>query len=454
MGRGSAGIAAEAWSNHGGAMRKGTLSRIATACLVAGWLSAGSAPAGAQSCSWSISGKSPPSAVSLRAYRGQFHSPARVAVSGSGRVYVSEPRLGRVVVRDALGRLESMLEGLGAPIGIAVDRFEHIYVGEQARGRVAVYDQNWNFLHVLGRGDGEFLMPNDIAVDFETDDIFISDSDAHSVKVYSGAGGFLRSFGAKGSGAGEFDSPAGIYVTPVGVSPTVEVYVADQNNDRVQVLDRNGNFLRCVGGKGSSFSNRFGRVQGVTVDAQGKLYVADAFQGYVQVFDRFGLRLSIIGSFGKAGGQLRTPIDVAFDPYNRLFATSANNSRVEIYGIDAFSDPKMVAAVVDMRPDSVKRSKKKDFISSYIEMRASDLAQVDVASITANGVPALPGSDEIGDYDADGVPDLRIDFDQATLLGTVPDGDVEILVAGKFAGGDAFEGSDTLRVMAEKGEKK
>jgi DNA-binding beta-propeller fold protein YncE len=294
----------------------------------------------AQSCTWAVSPDAPPAATALRAHRIAFHAPTRVAVDSGGNVYVTDPRMGEVTVLDPYGRLSALFGGFDVPVGIAVDQSGRIYVGEQGSGSVAVFDPQWNFLYFLGAGDGEFLLPNDIAIDAEYGWVYVVDSDAHLVKVYASDGAFLFAFGGKGTGPGQFGFPTGIYITPVGVSPSVEVYVADRRNDRIQVLDRDGIFQRCIGGGGFSFQPKFGTLQGLTGDAQGRLYVADAFQGYVQVFDPFGRRVSTIGSFGEGAGQLRTPMDVALDPFNRLLVTSANNARVELYGIDAFTDPR------------------------------------------------------------------------------------------------------------------
>jgi DNA-binding beta-propeller fold protein YncE len=359
----------------------------------------------------------------------------------------------RVWVQDPYGRLVSTVEGLNIPLGIAIDKDHRIYVGEQGKGRVTVFDQNWNTLYALGIGDGEFLLPNDIAIDSDTGEIYVSDSESHTVKVYSPkTGAFVRSFGGKGSGPGQFDFPTGVYVTPLGVGPGIEVYVADQNNDRIQVFDQNGNFLRCIGKSGSfSFSNKFGRIQGLTGDSQGRLYVADAFQGYVQVLDSFGLQVATIGSFGAGAGQLRTPMDVAIDPYNRLVVTAANSARIELYGIDVFTDPHIIAAVVDVKPDTVNLSRGKGLISTFIELPGYPLQQIDVTTITANGVPGDPASASIADYDGDGVSDLKIDFDQDLVFAGMADGDAPVLVSGDLITMEIFEGVDTVQLNTGKG---
>ncbi len=49
--------------------------------------------------------------------------------------------------------------------------------------------------------------------------------------------------------------------------------------------------------------------------------------------------LTTLGSFGKGLGQLRSPIALAIDSFKRLFVSSPNNSRVEVFGLDNFDDP-------------------------------------------------------------------------------------------------------------------
>jgi DNA-binding beta-propeller fold protein YncE len=408
------------------------------------------AVAPAQTCTWGgTSLVAPPSTTPLRAHRNFFRSPARVAVDPSGKAYTTDPGTGQVFVRDRYGRLRAVIDGFDSPLGIAVDAGGRIHVGEEGKGRVTVFDQLWNPLYRLGRGDGEFLTPNEIAVDPDPGYrwIYVSDSAAHAIKVYSPDGAFLSSFGEKGTAPGQLDFPASVHVSATG-----EVFVADQSNDRVQVFDRTGRFLRCFGSRGSSsFSTRFGRIQGLTGDSGGRLYVADSFQGYVQVFDRFGAPLATIGTFGEGPGQLRTPVGLAIDQYNRLFVASANTARVEVFGLDRFSDPQVIPAVVDVRPNTVNRSTTSRWFTAYIEIRGYPLDRVNVATITANGVSARPSPLAIADHDQDRIPDLMVKFNADALLATLPDGEAIIVVSGEFTDGTAFEGADKIRVIPSRG---
>lgn len=286
---------------------------------------------------------STPAIAPLGAYSEGLQAPARVATDSAGNVYATDPQAGQVVVYDAFGRVSSVQAGFSSPLGIAVDARGRIYIAEETPGSVSVYDSQWNPLYKLGSGDQEFMLPNYIATDATAGaTVYVSDSSAHQVKVYRD-GVFAFRFGSPGANSAQFDFPTGLFVNPTG-----EVFVVDQNNDRVQVFNNKGEFLRMfslvtpLGGMGMGSVG--GRSQGITGDNQGRLYVADCFQGFLRVFDVSGNYLGRIGTMGELRGQFRTPLGLALDGYNRLFAASANNSRVEVFGMDAYAQLSAVPA--------------------------------------------------------------------------------------------------------------
>lgn len=272
-----------------------------------------------------------PVAVPLGAYAAPLKAPARVAADAAGYLYVTDPQAGQLAVFDAFGRPVGALPGLGAPLAVAVDARGYLYLSDGQSGSVSVFDAQRNFKYQLGAGAGEFQMPNHLACDpAAPGTVYVSDSKANLIKVYDGAAP-VRQFGGAGTSAGLFNFPAGLCVSAAG-----EVFVVDQNNDRVQVCDRAGNFQRQFSLGGSAFSPS-GRSQAAVLDNAGRLYVADTFQGAVKVFDAAtGAALARLGGFGDLPGQLASPAGLALDAQNRLFVASANNGRVELFGLDAF----------------------------------------------------------------------------------------------------------------------
>jgi DNA-binding beta-propeller fold protein YncE len=350
-------------------------------------------------------------------------------------VYVTDPTQGEVIVRAPNGRIISRVGSLGYPVSVAVGNAGTIYVGDAGSGGVTAFNSDWQPVLQLGHGAGEFLQPSDLAVDAATGNLYVADSKAHLVKVYSAAGTFLQSFGGHGGGDGLFNFPMGVFVDAVAR----EVLVADQLNYRIEVFDVAGRFLSCFGAQGSG-SGEFNMPHGVLVDGRGRIYVADSVEGRIQVLDRSGGFVGYIGDFGTAAAQLRIPVGMVIDPFNRLFVAAANNARLEVFGLDTFADPETILpAVIRMEPDPIDRATADANIVGYIEVPGYLLEQIVPSSIVANGVSAA-SIIVMGDHDGNGVPEIRAVFDRTALLATLPvDGAGTVVLSG-LLGTKQFEG--------------
>jgi hypothetical protein len=326
----------------GRAMQPGKRAAVVVVGAFVVLLLGGPSVVSAQLCSWGGTPVLPaPDVEFLSSGPDGLRAPARLAVDSQNKIYLTEPTTGAVVVHDVHGGVVAVRGGMGVPLAIAVDAFDNTFVGDESAGRVEIFDASWQPAGVLGSGAGEFLSVTDIAVDPDLGLglVFVADGGANLIKVYGPDNQLIRSFGGPGTGPGEFDFPAAVWVSPDG-----EVFVGDQNNDRVQVFDRAGLFLRCFGAQGGGNRN-FGRIQGLVGDDEGRVYVADAFQGHVKVFDGAGAELAIIGSFGDRPGQFRTPFGMVIDSHNRLFVSSVNNGRLEVFGLDDFTVPPTTGAI-------------------------------------------------------------------------------------------------------------
>jgi DNA-binding beta-propeller fold protein YncE len=415
-----------------------------------------------------------PTATPLRSHDKGFREPVRLATDTTGRLFVADPRLGVVTVRDEAGKFLGAKWGLDQPLGIAVDPSGLIFVCEAGKGRVSIFTPGWVAAGYLGQGDGEFQMPNHIQIT-PNGLVYVVDSLANQVKVYGPGNQLVRQLGTPGSLAGQFAFPTGIAVAPSG-----EIFVSDQGNERIQVFDANGTFLRKFGGLlgmiGTNTS--FGRVQGLLADAQGRIYLADSFRGVVVVVDATGLKLGNLGSFGSDPGQLQGPASLVIDRNNRLLVAAPGNTRVEVYGLDAYTDPHMLFANLSVSPTQLVREDPNDraharqslgravrnwrergdgipgatlrppLVSVLIRIPGVDPSTIQGGTLTANGVAAtrVPGA-FIGDFDHDGFLEYRAWFDQDRLLATLPDGNAFLVLSGRLSDGRPFESLAFVTVM-------
>ena len=112
---------------------------------------------------------------------------------------------------------------------------------------------------------------------------------------------------ARGGGDGEFRWP----MCPV-IDGDGNVYVSECSNDRIQVFDSHGRFLRKWGSEGSR-DGEFIRPQELAIDGAGNIYVSDRDNHRIQVFDPQGRFLRKWGVTGSGDGEFRWPQGLGID---------------------------------------------------------------------------------------------------------------------------------------------
>lgn len=119
---------------------------------------------------------------------------------------------------------------------------------------------------VAGDGPNTFNRPSAVFV-APDGSIFVGDghggnTNARVVK-FAPDGTFIKSFGRRGTGPGEFATAHSLAMDSQG-----RLFVGDRENDRIQIFDQDGNFLDAW--------TQFGRPSDVHIDANDMIYVADS----------------------------------------------------------------------------------------------------------------------------------------------------------------------------------
>ncbi|MBI4693905.1 MAG: 6-bladed beta-propeller [Gammaproteobacteria bacterium] len=238
-----------------------------------------------------------------------------------GRVYVSDTVRRTVVVFDVKARkFEEFGKAdpgmLVKPLGISTDAQCNVYVVDASERRIKVYDGAGGFLRAIG-GPDQFERLSHVAVNQEGTRLFAVDtggvsSQNHRVRVFDAvSGAHLQDIGERGDGPGRFNLPKDIKVGRDGL-----IYVVDSANFRIEVLKQDGTFVRTFGSLGRQYG-QFARPKGVAVDGTGNVYVSDAAHGNFQVFDPQGQLLLFVGHRAdrpeRAGYMLPAGIDVDAD---------------------------------------------------------------------------------------------------------------------------------------------
>lgn len=198
-----------------------------------------------------------------------------MAIDADGRVFAFHRAGTPIVELDRSGNiLKQWGENLFAwPHGIRVDRFGNLWITDgQARNgigqQVFKYSRDGKLLMTLGtkgvRGEGPdvFGGPCDVAV-AENGDIFVADGHFNSrVVKFAKDGTFIKAWGRRGAGPGEFNLPHTIVIDSRG-----RVLVGDRSNNRIQIFDQDGGFVDQW--------TQFGTPSGMYITPDDTLYVVD-----------------------------------------------------------------------------------------------------------------------------------------------------------------------------------
>jgi len=278
---------------------------------------------------------------------------ARIADAAyfSGDYYITDPTVGSLFIFDANLVLKGEIKGLNKPLGVAVDSQGYILVGNDGRDNIEVYDPSSGEL-LAEFGMDLVKMPTAITLDF-LGNIYVTDSRSNSVLVFDSAYNLLRVIGKSGAqGALHFPIDTEIVTSIGGGANSQEVFVADRGNERIQVYDLEGNWLRNFTFGGTDGQNcrfdwaswgyicaipgapPFTKVQALDIDSFGRLHVLDSFAASVTMFDPTdGTFLGSYGGYGAEPGSLRVPMDLLVSDANEAIVTSGDGDRIEVYTV-------------------------------------------------------------------------------------------------------------------------
>jgi peptidylglycine monooxygenase len=208
------------------------------------------------------------------------------------------------------------------PSGVAVDSTDRVYVYQRLGPPVLVFDRDGHFLEGWERRDGVPLDAHHIHIGPD-DTVYLTDRDAHQVLIYDSGGNLQRSLGTRRRAVMQapFNHPADVCVAPSG-----ELYVADgYGNSSVHRFSAAGDYIDSFGSPGSG-PGQFRVPHSVSVSQDGRVYVADRENNRVQVF-------TPEGEFLAEWTDFKCPMGVHIDANQVVYVTD-QIPRVSIYTLD------------------------------------------------------------------------------------------------------------------------
>ena len=306
-----------------------------------------------------------------------FYQPEHLAFDSKGDLYVCDNANNRIrkidmntgIVSTVLGNGQFASNGDNGPAiqastlmpdALFIDNKDNIYVGEKYGFRVRKIDGSTGIVTTIaGTGVPGMGAENVPATSTECNSVEVGMwVDTDETVFFSDCGGRLRRIDAKsglvttvlgGTSVHDEDIATNAFLCgPRGIDTDLKgnIYVADQWNQRIRVINPDtgiintaaGNGSRAYGGDGGLAENAYlGNPTDVSIDSHGRIVIADYRHGHVRRVDNDGIIHNIAGAAFKwdkgdhgpaINANLVSPASVAHDKFDNIYIGDDGASRI------------------------------------------------------------------------------------------------------------------------------
>ena len=261
----------------------------------------------------------------------QLAEPYGLAVDSKNNLFVADQKVGAIFIFNTETRDVDLIKNkvhahFVRIIGLAMDDGDRLFVSDPGLHHVMVFDASHKAEDVITDGMAE---PGALALDKENRLLYVADVQLDQVLVYDADSlKLVRKIGTTGHNhelttPGDFAKPSGM-----AVDADANLYVCDTLNNRIEVFDADGKFIRAFGKAGDG-PGYFSRPKGIAIDGDGHIWVADGMQDRVQVFNSESQLLISFGGHGLLPGQFQGLVSIAIDKNNRVFTSEIYPGRVQ-----------------------------------------------------------------------------------------------------------------------------
>jgi DNA-binding beta-propeller fold protein YncE len=246
-----------------------------------------------------------------------------VATDAADRLYVFHRGKSPILVFDRAGKfLRCWGDGLVKTAhGLRIDPRGNVWITDIGHHTVTQFDPEGKVLLTLGKKDqpgdrpDQFNKPTDVAV-APTGEFYVADGYGNSrVVKFSKEGKYLKEWGQKGKGPGEFNLPHAIVLDDRG-----RVHVGDRENNRVQIFDAEGKYLGQWKDSGAPYGLSLSGMYALIADGRGNR---------INVLDRDGKLLAHWGAKGAGPGQFAMPHAVCTDSTGAVYVAEVDGKRIQ-----------------------------------------------------------------------------------------------------------------------------
>jgi uncharacterized protein (TIGR03437 family) len=277
-----------------------------------------------------------------------------LADSGNFRVRkIAAGTVSTVAGTSSLDGIPATTAFLNEPDGLALDAKGDLVISDTGDNRVRAVATSGIIATLAGdgvRGDsaGELYFPRGATYDSLGNLFFADEENDRVMKIPAGgaimleAGNSNEGFSGDGGQASQakLNRPTGVAVDKAG-----NVYIADYDNERIRMVDQNGDISTIAGNGNYMFSGDNGLAKNaqldpydLAIDSAGNLLVADNFNHRIRKINLTTMVITTVAGIGTPGysgdngpamsAQLRFPTGIAEDAAGNLYIADNGNSVV------------------------------------------------------------------------------------------------------------------------------
>jgi DNA-binding beta-propeller fold protein YncE len=177
-------------------------------------------------------------------------------------------------------------------------------------------------------GPGQITKPTGISVNQNDGTLYVADVTAKRIIVYDKDGNFLRALG----GSGVLRRPTDVAISPDGLTAwVVDNGGVDTQEHHLFKFDAiTGEILKKIGTRGKN-QGEFNLPLQVATAPDGTVYVNDGGNFRIQAFNPDGTFKLAFGNIGTRSGQFSRPKGIAVDPDGNIFVVDSTFCNFQIF---------------------------------------------------------------------------------------------------------------------------
>lgn len=257
---------------------------------------------------------------------GSFHYPRAIATEPNDSIFVVD-KSGRIQRFAADGTFETSWRlpktDKGFPVGLSIHPDGRILLADTHNHRVLLFDRDGTELGSFGKegtGDGEFLLPTDVAVDADGN-IYVAEYQGNDrITKWSPDLTFAAVVTDQPIEGQRLSRPAGI-----DIDEEQTLWIADACNHRIIRMSLEGRVMKVFGGR-----ERFRYPYDICVTPENTIMVCEYEGNRLHWLTKDGQSLRVWGESGRRPGELFAPWGAAYGPNNHVYVVDSRNNRVQI----------------------------------------------------------------------------------------------------------------------------